>query len=80
MARKKSEIAQAIEQTTKADVADKKVIAEADDVPENVLNLMCLYPQYERVYVSTKGFVYTENTPEAMRGDAILYVNKFYKQ
>lgn len=40
--------------------------------------MLALYPQYERAYVSKKGFVFPENTPEWQRGDAILYENKYF--
>ena len=40
--------------------------------------LLRLYPKYKRAYVSKKGFVYPEGTPEWQRGDAVLYENKYF--
>lgn len=54
--------------------------AESEEVSPQVLELMRLYPQYSKLWISKKGFVYPENTPEYMLTDATLYTNRFSKQ
>lgn len=48
------------------------------EVPANVLELMRLYPQYEKIWVTPKGFVHPEKAPKYLLEGAILYSNKFY--
>lgn len=61
----------------KADTtADKK---DTNVVPENVDKLMRLYPQYEEIWVTSKGFVHPKDTPKYLTKDAVLYKNKYYK-
>lgn len=51
---------------------------EAYKEGSRVDQLLRLYPKYKRAYVSKKGFVYPEGTPEWQRGDAVLYENKYF--
>ena len=51
-----------------------------DEVDEVVDKVLRLYPQYESLYVDSKGFVFTEGTSKAMRGNAKLYKNKYFKK
>lgn len=49
-------------------------------VPENVEELMRLYPQYEQFYVTPKGYLRPVGTPEYLLKGAVLYKNKFFNK
>lgn len=36
------------------------------------------FPEYEKLYVGRHGQVYTLDTPESIRKDAVLYENKYF--
>ena len=65
-------------QEAKAKKAGKSKKTEAYEEGSRVDQLLRLYPKYKRAYVSKKGFVYPEDTPEWQRGDAVLYENKYF--
>lgn len=73
------EEAQQTEQETEQE-AEKEEAQETETYKEGsrVDQLLRLYPKYKRAYVSKKGFVYPEGTPEWQRGDAVLYENKYF--
>ena len=52
----------------------------ANEVDEIVDKVLRLYPQYESLYINSNGFVFTEGTSKAMRGNAKLYKNKYFKK
>lgn len=65
----------------KAEEKIAKTVQEPQKVapqPSPVDNILCHYPQYERLYVSRDGNVWTEDTPHYLRKDAKLYENKYY--
>lgn len=77
------EEAQQTEQETEQETgqeAEKEEAQETETYKEGsrVDQLLRLYPKYKRAYVSKKGFVYPEGTPEWQRGDAVLYENKYF--
>jgi len=51
---------------------------EADNLSDDVIALMKLYPQYEHLYITPKGFVHPSGVPEYLRKGAKLYKNKYY--
>ena len=53
---------------------------DTNKVYEIVDKVLSLYPQYESLYVDSNGFVFTEGTSKAMRGNAKLYKNKYFKK
>lgn len=57
-----------------------KKAPKEDDVPQHICDIMKLYPHMESLYIGKGGFVYVEGTPKAMRGDAKLYKNKYFKK
>ena len=73
------EEAQQTEQETEQE-AEKEEAQETETYKEGsrVDQLLRLYPKYKWAYVSKKGFVYPEGTPEWQRGDAVLYENKYF--
>lgn len=56
---------------------EKPELSEADEMVDKILQLN---PQYEQLYINSKGFVFTEGTSKAMRGNAKLYKNKYFKK
>lgn len=47
-------------------------------IPRHVGDVLKVYPQYQSLYVDDKGGAYTEDTIEAIRGEAELYKNPYY--
>lgn len=84
MARPKKEAevktAQAVETTTEAKETEVKQVSQQSENSEFVDKILKHYPQYEKAYVSSQGFVHPENSPKYVLGDAKLYKNKYYKQ
>ena len=62
------------QETEKEEAQETETYKEGSRVDQ----LLRLYPKYKRAYVSKKGFVYPEGTPEWQRGDAVLYENKYF--
>lgn len=67
------EVSEATENAPEAD------IPAAEEIPAKVLELMRLYPQYEKIWITPNGFVRPEGTPQYLLTGAKLYTNKFYK-
>lgn len=44
-----------------------------------VLGVLQSFPAHEALYVDRHGGAYTPDTPTAIRGDAVLYKNPFFK-
>lgn len=47
-------------------------------IPRHVGDVLKVYPKYQNLYVDDKGGTYTEDTIEAIRGEAELYKNPYY--
>lgn len=58
-----------------ANKAEKK-----ENIPPHVAELMRLYPHYEELWITSKGFVHPVGTPKYILKDATLYKNKFYNK
>lgn len=58
----------------------KPVKAENNVSDEKVDYILKCYPQYEEMYIDSRGFVYPAGSPEYQRKDAILYKNKYYNK
>lgn len=50
------------------------------DIPEKILELMRLYPHYEKFWVTSKGFVHPDGVPQYLIKDATLYTNIYYNK
>lgn len=48
------------------------------EIPKSVARLLKLFANYEELYVSESGSVYTTDTKPALRGKAILYKNPYF--
>ena len=76
---KKTESAEIEEQSSIESLEPETPIQRLEkEEPANVLELMRLYPQYEKIWVTPKGFVHPEKAPKYLLEGAILYSNKFY--
>lgn len=49
-----------------------------ENIPSNVKELMRLYPQYEEIWVTARGFVHPKDTPKYLLKDATLYKNIYF--
>lgn len=58
-----------------ADKEDKK-----EEIPAEAENLMRLYPQYEKIWITPEGFVHPEGAPGYLIKDAKLYKNKYFNK
>lgn len=58
----------------------QKETEKEEKIPQNVLHLMKMYPQYEEMYITPQGFVHPAGTPEYARKGAKLYKNKFFNK
>ncbi len=56
--------------------AKTKADEEADKRADAILKR---HEAYAKLYIDSKGGVFTETTPAHIRGNAKLYVNKYYK-
>ena len=48
------------------------------EIPKSAARLLKLFANYEELYVSESGSVYTTDTKLAIRGNAILYKNPYF--
>lgn len=60
-------------------VEDEQKKAE-DKVDEKVDELMRLYPDLEKMWITEDGFVHPEGVPEYCRKNAKLYTNKYFNK
>lgn len=69
------------EQFTEEIKANKSVVMEinsCDNISPRDAELMRLYPQYEKFWVTPRGFVHPEGAPKYLIKDAKLLTNKFF--
>lgn len=66
-----------VEQKSEVSAKDKEENAK---IPPHVVELMRLYPHYEKFWVTSRGFVRPVGTPKYLLKDAVLYENKFYNK
>lgn len=57
----------------------KEVEDESEDIPEQALRILKMYPKEQSLYIGNHGGVYSSNSPQNVRGNATLYKNPFYK-
>lgn len=50
----------------------------AEEISTRDAELMRLYPQYEKIWITPKGSVHPEGTPEYLLKGAKLFKNKFF--
>lgn len=67
-------------QETVEETPSQKESEKEEKIPQNVLRLMKMYPQYEEMYITPQGFVHPAGTPEYARKGAKLYKNKFFNK
>jgi hypothetical protein len=52
---------------------------DTDNFPPFVEAILGTFPSYESLYIDAQGGIYTPATPPAVRGNATLYRNPYYK-
>lgn len=75
MARTKANTADVVSEEVKDSQQEKK----ETEIPQKVDELLKLYPQYEKLWVTKNGFVHQEDAPKYLTHDAVLYKNKYYQ-
>lgn len=69
-----------INNETETDTAQTKLPAENQEIDGNTLNVLKTFPMYEYLYVDKRTGSYTPDTPKAIRGNATLYKNPYFKK
>ena len=59
---------------------DMEEILPSTPVPEPTRQLLQKFPNYQELYIDSKGGVYTKDTQPNLVTEAILYQNPYYKQ
>lgn len=54
-------------------------VAKEQDIPEDVLKTLAVFPEMEFLYVGKGGGIWRNGTPESIRGKAVLYKNPYFK-
>ena len=75
-----------IEEIEKAPEAKKPAITQktsteckpVEEISSREAELMRIYPQYEKIWITPKGFVHPEGAPQYMLKGAKLLKNKFF--
>lgn len=49
------------------------------EVDEYTLKILRIFPAYASMYIDKQGGIYTPDTPEKIRGSAVLYKNPYHK-
>lgn len=49
------------------------------EIPEQALRVMKIFSSQPKMYINSFGGVFSVDTAEAIRGNAVLYDNPFYK-
>lgn len=73
----KEAVKEAVKETVKK--AMKAADVNAADLPGLVQKALKVFCNKEKLYVNSKGGVFSENTNRALLGDAKLYKNPFFK-
>lgn len=77
------ELTKSQDKEVKEEITSKATESTKDtqpEVPANVLELMRLYPHYEKFWVTSKGFVHPDGVPQYLIKEATLYKNIYYNK
>lgn len=55
-------------------------VKSQENLPANIIAAMRLYPQYEEMWITPRGFVHPVGVPQYLLKGAKLYKNKFYNK
>lgn len=74
-----------VEESPKSESTEKtkknsKKSEEVEVISARDAELMRLYPQYEKIWITPRGFVHPEGTPEYLLKGAKLFKNKFFNK
>jgi hypothetical protein len=70
------------EETVETEVVEEtkpELVAKEQDIPEDVLKTLAIFPEMEFLYVGKGGGIWRNGTPESIRGKAVLYKNPYFK-
>ena len=70
------------EETVETEVVEEtkpEPVAKEQDIPEDVLKTLAIFPEMEFLYVGKGGGIWRNGTPESIRGKAVLYKNPYFK-
>ena len=70
------------EETVETEVVEEtkpEPVAKEQDIPEDVLKTLSIFPEMEFLYVGKGGGIWRNGTPESIRGKAVLYKNPYFK-
>lgn len=57
----------------------KKTKEEELEPSKYTLDILNAFPNYASIYIDNLGGIYTSDTPERIRGNAVLYKNPYHK-
>lgn len=57
----------------------KKAKEKEPEPSEHTLDILRAFPAYASIYIDTQEGIYTPDTPEKLRGNAVLYKNPYHK-
>lgn len=62
-----------------AETPVKKTKEKESEPSGYTLNILRAFPAYASIYIDNQGGIYTPDTPERIRGNAVLYKNPYHK-
>ena len=62
-----------------ATASAKKTKEKEPEPSEHTLDILRAFPAYASMYIDSQGGIYTSDTPERIRGNAVLYKNPYHK-
>lgn len=62
-----------------AETPVKKTKEKESEPSGYTLNILRAFPAYSSMYIDNQGGIYTPNTPERIRRNAVLYKNPYHK-
>ena len=65
--------------TRKKEVIEEATGGENEELPEQALRVLELYPNEKSLYIGKHGGAYSISASQSVRGNAVLYKNPFYK-
>jgi hypothetical protein len=57
----------------------KKAKEKEPEPNGHTLDILRAFPAYASIYIDNQGGIYTPDTPERIRGNAVLYTNPYHK-
>lgn len=58
---------------------EEKRVEPQTEIPSNIDGILKVFSSYRTLFVDAQGGIFTPDTPETIRGKAVLYKNPHYK-